>query len=127
MYDAKNNIRPLNDGEYKDILNAYNGKKSLYDIFFDESEGNMPAEFDTNASRKVFIVDGDAEYEKMTFKADRIYCRAVDAEECKFNPRNYIICYYHFSSSEPIDEGRYISVGVKKHGVCEHYSGYVNE
>lgn len=65
----------------------------------------MPAKFDTNASRKVFIVDGDAKYETKTFKADRIYCRAVDAGEHKFEPNDCIICYYHFNSSEPIDEG----------------------
>ena len=107
-----------------DIYHDYDGKKSLWDIFFSDSEGAFvkPAFGDSEWQSAEWIID-TAEYPLKyidhLFKGDDLVCRYVkdpgptgNVTGFKLSTGTQKMCIYHAFSCEPQTTGRAVQIGV---------------
>ncbi|OLR55715.1 hypothetical protein BHK98_06330 [Hornefia porci] len=98
------------------IYKDYEGKATLYQIFFDKDKGNLtpPSGWQKNWN---FVVDPNPDHpmeywDGGTFKADRIYTPTLNGSAAL---QKSIIYYYHNWNNNPPDTVRhYIGIGITK-------------
>lgn len=125
----------INYDQLNTIYNDYDGKKSLYEIFFSEDEGHFdkPNKVDKNCT---FVIDEQKSVKTgksypLTFKphffsADQVYCYGVYNSQIKKgklpSPGEILLCSYHRASAEPQIGKNCVGIGVKSVGELEHPS-----
>lgn len=111
------------------LLNDYDGKKSLYDIFFSETEGNFTLPSKVNQNCRFVIDEKKSEitgksypltYEPYLFKADQAYCYGIENSKIKGNqlpsPSKIHLCYYHSGHADPKSDDNCVGIGIKSVG-----------
>ena len=97
---------------YKNVYGDYGSSKSLYDIFFDENEGNLVKPGGSNASW-MFVADPEKgyamKYQQNNFTADYVLTPAIDSA----GKDEYRIIYkYHGFSNDPVLDYKFIGIGI---------------
>ena len=128
-YEGGNDLL-INYDQLNTIYNDYDGKKSLYEIFFSEAEGHFdtPNKVDNNCT---FVIDEQKSvktgksypltYKPYLFKADQVYCYGVYNSQISKgklpSPDKIHLCYYHRDSADPKTGKNCVGIGVKSVGV----------
>ena len=120
----------MNYDQFDMILKDYGGKKSLYDIFFSEDEGNFTLPSNVNKNCQFVIDEKKSEktgksyplsYEANFFKADQVYCYGIENAKIKGDklpsPGRIHLCYYHSGHADPKSGDNCVGIGVKSVGL----------
>ena len=127
-YEGGNDLL-INYDQLNTIYNDYDGKKSLYEIFFSKDEGHFDIPNEVN-EKCTFVIDEQKSvktgnsypltYNPYLFKADQVYCYGVNNSKISKgklpSPDKIHLCYYHRASADPKTGKNCVGIGVKSVG-----------
>lgn len=111
-------VQTISYDQLKTIYEDYGGQKTLYEIFFSEQEGAMPAIPGANASW-TFLVNTDKDhpigYQPHFWKADRVLMYGVNTSTATTRfpeASQLVLAFYHNTHTDlSNNRNRYISIG----------------